>query len=72
MEFSDIIRARYGEPRVRLAETVGHTRPWPTTTSGDFYRSVAMIFSMFRSASAVMVTNGLTLVLPGISEPSMT
>ena len=36
------------------------------------YRSVAMILSMLRSASAVMVTKGLTLVLPGISEPSMT
>jgi len=30
-----------------------------------------MIFSMLRSASAVMVTNGLTRVLPGISEPSI-
>lgn len=36
------------------------------------YRSAAMIVSMFRSASAVMVTKGFTLVLPGISEPSMT
>lgn len=53
-------------------EGVGHTRPWPTAASSHRYRSVAMIFSMFRSASAVMVTNGLTLVLPGISEPSMT
>src|SRR5205823_6352511 len=34
-------------------------------------KSCAMIFSMLRSASAVMVTNGLTLVLPGISEPSI-
>lgn len=31
-----------------------------------------MILSMFRSARAVIVTNGLTLVLPGMSEPSMT
>ncbi|CAM5323848.1 hypothetical protein SLAVM298S_03397 [Streptomyces lavendulae subsp. lavendulae] len=36
------------------------------------HRSVAMIFSMFRSARAVIVTNGLTLVLPGISAPSIT
>lgn len=27
---------------------------------------------MLRSASAVIVTNGLTPVLPGISEPSVT
>lgn len=47
------------------------TRAWPVP-SRHRYRSVAMILSMFRSASAVMVTNGLTLVLPGISAPSMT
>lgn len=35
-------------------------------------RSAVMIFSMLRSASAVMVTNGFTPVLPGISEPSIT
>jgi hypothetical protein len=31
-----------------------------------------MMFSLFRSASAVIVTNGFTLVLPGISDPSIT
>lgn len=35
-------------------------------------RSVVMIFSILRSARAVMVTNGLTPMLPGMSEPSMT
>lgn len=31
-----------------------------------------MILSMLRSASAVMMTNEFTAVLPGISAPSMT
>lgn len=47
-------------------------RPAPVTVTVPRQRSVAMIFSMFRSARAVIVTNGLTLVLPGISAPSMT
>lgn len=44
----------------------------PAPGRGPRQRSVAMIFSMFRSARAVIVTNGLTLVLPGISAPSIT
>lgn len=39
---------------------------------GAYRRSLATIASMFRSASAVMVTKGLTPTLPGTREPSTT
>ena len=43
-----------------------------SASSAAYCRSPAMIASMFRSASAVMVTKGLTPTLPGTREPSIT
>ena len=44
----------------------------PYRARSNYCRSFATIASMFRSASAVMVTKGLTPTLPGTREPSTT
>lgn len=72
---------RVGVPRRRCGRTIGRSALFAATARPQVdesaaacrgYKSLATMFSIFRSARAVMVTNGLTLVLPGISEPSMT
>lgn len=44
----------------------------PYRARSNYCRSFATIASMFRSASAVMVTNGFTPTLPGTRDPSTT
>lgn len=47
-------------------------RAGPARQPPAYCRSPAMIASMLRSASAVMVTNGFTPTLPGTRDPSTT